>query len=302
MGADGFINVLKPPGMTSHDVVAWLRKQLGTKKIGHTGTLDPQVPGVLVLAVGRATRLIEYLVERPKSYRCELTLGLTTDTQDAGGNILEQKEVLPEHLERCCAVFAKYGGRIQQIPPMYSAVHHHGKRLYELARQGIEVERTPRDAYIYHLDIIDESFSHPPYQVLFDVTCSKGTYIRTLCHDLGQELGCGGVMSFLLRTAAGPFTIEEAWTLTEIEHAVAAGNQDFLLAMNLGIAHLPSLLVPQDRIAGVLNGVKIPVLSLPTIPEHLNNGDLLSLYGSHGMFLGIGCRKDDHIQISKVFK
>lgn len=214
---NGFLNVLKPAGMTSHDVVSFARRLLKTKKIGHTGTLDPGVAGVLVLCVGKATRLVEYILESGKKYRAELQLGLVTDTQDGFGKVIarSQPDIAADDLVR---VLAKYQGCIEQLPPMYSAVRRNGQKLYELARRGIEVERKPRPVVIYDLQLRKRQGE----RVTFDVSCSKGTYIRTLCHDIGQDLGCGACMTRLIRTAVGPFLLADSWTLeelTELERA-----------------------------------------------------------------------------------
>lgn len=205
------MNVLKPAGMTSHDVVSFVRRLLKTKKIGHTGTLDPGVAGVLVLCVGKATRLVEYILESGKKYRAELQLGLVTDTQDISGKVIAsvQPDVASADL---IDVLTKYQGCIAQLPPMYSAVKQNGQKLYELARQGMEVERKPRSVFIYDLQLRKRQGA----RVTFDVSCSKGTYIRTLCHDIGQDLGCGACMTQLIRTAVGPFLLADSWTLEEL--------------------------------------------------------------------------------------
>ncbi|WP_227766593.1 tRNA pseudouridine(55) synthase TruB [Zhaonella formicivorans] len=302
----GFINVLKPPGMTSHDVVAWMRKLLAIKKIGHAGTLDPAVPGVLVLAVGQATRLVEYVQEHHKSYRCEMLLGLTTDTQDMEGEVLCTRQVQKEHLQNLKNIFSRYIGQISQIPPMVSAVHFQGRRLYELAREGIEVEREPRQVYIYKLEIVEEFFQEPPYRLLFDVTCSKGTYIRTLCHDIGEALGCGAVMSYLLRTASGPFRVEDAWTLEEITKACAKQDFSFLLPPETGITNLPKAIVQESDVRLALNGVKISNNSLLDFPENLQTEELVTLWSPDKKLLAIGIQQgsgqNGFIRIKKVFK
>lgn len=215
---DGLINVLKPPGMTSADVVGWLRKTLKTKKIGHTGTLDPGVVGVLPICVGKGTRLAEYITGQGKTYLAEVTFGIATDTQDSfGQRIFEQKPQLQRtEVEEA---LRKFAGNVSQIPPMYSAVRKEGRHLYEYARQGFSVEREAREVTISKIELkkwYDEEFP----RALLHIECSKGTYIRTLCHDLGEALGCGAYMSFLLRVRSGPFEILSSWTLEEIEEVV----------------------------------------------------------------------------------
>ena len=212
---DGVLNIRKEKGYTSFDVVAKLRGILHMKKIGHTGTLDPEAEGVLPVVLGKATKLVDLLTEKQKTYEALLHLGLETDTQDMTGTVLEEKpvEVTEEDVE---AVIREFVGEYQQIPPMYSALKVDGKKLYELAREGKTVERKARTVHFYEIDIKEINL---PY-VRFSVTCSKGTYIRTLCHDIGQKLGCGGCMEELLRTRSGNFVWEDSMTLAQVEEAV----------------------------------------------------------------------------------
>ncbi|HEX3028072.1 MAG TPA: tRNA pseudouridine(55) synthase TruB [Clostridia bacterium] len=221
---NGIINVLKPPGMTSFDVVAYLRGVLKTRKIGHTGTLDPAAVGVLPICVGSATKVIEFITDKDKHYRAELTLGIRTDTQDSSGNIIDVRN--PDiSEEKIRSTIKSFEGKYSQIPPMYSAVKVDGKKLYELARSGITIERKPREVEIYSADILKiesgiavlEDNGIPVIRVLFDIKCSKGTYIRTLCDDIGERLGCGGHMSFLIRLGTGAFGINDSKTLDEIK-------------------------------------------------------------------------------------
>ena len=212
---NGILNVLKPPGMTSFDVVAYLRGLLKIKKIGHTGTLDPGAVGVLPVCIGKATKTIEYLVDKDKVYRAELTLGISTDTQDGLGRVVKEAKVNSSKDEIVAAV-KSFVGSYSQLPPMYSAIKKNGKKLYELARSGIEVERSPREVTIHFINIL----SIKENKIIFDVGCSKGTYIRTLCSDIGERLGCGGHMSFLVRMKAGCFTIKNSLTLERIKEMV----------------------------------------------------------------------------------
>lgn len=300
----GFINVLKPSGMTSHDVVHWMRKLLKVKKIGHTGTLDPDVPGVLILAVGQATKLIEYLPEERKSYRCEITLGITTDTQDLSGKVLKKQEVRKEHLAQFAEICQSFVGEIKQIPPMVSAVHYQGRRLYELAREGVEVAREPRDVTIYRIQIVEEFIDNPPFRYLLDITCSKGTYIRTLCHDIGEKLGCGAVMSYLLRTSSGPFDIYHALTLEEIEELAKKGDYSFVQPLEVGIGHLPAAVVKQNWVKPVLNGARIYPSHLLSYSENWETDRLLRIYSPEQKLLAIGSWREDrgsnYIQVKKV--
>lgn len=214
---DGVIPINKSAGLTSHDVVAKLRRILGTKKVGHTGTLDPQVTGVLPICVGKATRLSDYIMEMPKTYQGQLILGIATSTQDFTGNILEQKKVESIDSEKIISTFEKFIGEIDQIPPMYSAVKIDGKKLYELAREGKDIERKPRKVTIYNLSI-DKLYIENEYpKIDFTVCCSKGTYIRTLCVDIGMVLGYPAHMSKLVRLESGSFTIKESFSIEEVE-------------------------------------------------------------------------------------
>lgn len=212
---NGIINVYKERGYTSHDVVAKLRGILRQKKIGHTGTLDPEAEGVLPVCLGKATRVCDMLTEKDKIYRAVLLLGQKTDTQDTTGTVLETKEVSCT-AEQVRTVIENFVGTYAQIPPMYSALKVNGKKLCDLARAGVEVERKPREVTIFSIDI--EEIDLP--RVKMTVHCSKGTYIRTLCEDIGEKLGCGGCMESLLRTKVAQFTLEDALRLAEIEKQV----------------------------------------------------------------------------------
>ncbi len=215
---DGVLNVYKEKGYTSHDVVAKLRGILHQKKIGHTGTLDPDAQGVLPVCLGKATRLCDMLTDRSKTYEAVLLLGKETDTQDISGRILKEREPDASEREVREAVMG-FVGEYAQIPPMYSALKVNGKKLYELARAGKVVERQPRQVTVHR--IVIKSMELP--RVTMEVECSKGTYIRTLCHDIGAKLGCGGCMESLLRTRVGSFLLEDSLTLSRIEELWARG-------------------------------------------------------------------------------
>ena len=216
---DGVIVIRKEKGFTSHDVVAKLRGILHMKKIGHTGTLDPDAEGVLPVALGKATRLVDMITDKEKTYEAVMRLGVVTDTQDMSGIVLSQTTELSVTEEELCTVVSSFVGDYMQVPPMYSALKVNGKKLYELAREGKTVERKPRPVHFYEIEILDISFP----LVRFRVTCSKGTYIRTLCHDIGEKLGCGAAMESLLRTKVGRFTLDDAITLAQTEEAVQEG-------------------------------------------------------------------------------
>jgi len=303
---NGFINVLKPPGMTSHDVVSWLRQTLKIKRIGHGGTLDPDVAGVLVIAIGQATRLLEYLLTNPKSYRCEILLGMVTDSQDLSGKILEKRHVPNDYRLRFTKVTKDFIGAISQVPPMISAVHHNGRRLYELAREGLVVEREPRTVNIYSLEIVDWGEKSETPRILFDVSCSKGTYIRTLCHDIGEAIGCGATMSYLLRTASFPFTIDNAWTLEEISSALNDGRYDFILPYDYALQGMPVVTVRDEAVLKVLNGVGVDERDVVEIAGPINDGKPLCIYNRKGILLAIGIGRQQEglskIKLCKVFK
>ena len=237
--ANGILIIDKPAGWTSHDVVAKLRGLLRERRIGHAGTLDPMATGVLPVFVGRATRAVEFAAEREKEYLAGLRLGVVTDTQDTTGTVLETHPVCADR-PQVEAVLARFRGEITQIPPMYSAIKREGKKLYELARKGQEVARKPRNITIWELELLDQT---GPADFLLRCRCSKGTYIRTLCHDLGQALGCGGTLASLRRTMAAGFTLEDAVTLEDVQ----AQGEALLLPTGSLFADSPILLLKTDR-------------------------------------------------------
>ena len=221
---NGILLIDKQPDWTSNDVVAKLKGILRQRRIGHSGTLDPMATGLLVVFVGRATRAVEFAEGHDKRYIAGLRLGITTDTQDITGTVLEEKDV-PVTREELEKALERFRGQIQQIPPMYSAIKHKGQRLYDIARKGGEVERKPRAITIHDLRVIDGQEG----DWLLDVRCSKGTYVRTLCHDLGRALGCGGCMSSLRRVEAGQFSVDQAVTLSQVQQMADAGRVEELL-------------------------------------------------------------------------
>ncbi len=214
----GILNVYKEKGFTSHDVVAKLRGIVKQKKIGHTGTLDPDAEGVLPVCLGKATKLCDMLTDKDKTYEAVLLLGKTTDTQDAGGRVLSERPVSVGE-DRLKEIIVSFVGTYGQIPPMYSALKQNGKKLYELARAGITVERAPRQITIYGIRVL--SLELP--RVKMEIRCSKGTYIRTLCEDIGNAAGCGGCMEALVRTKAGQFALKDSLSLAKIEELCREG-------------------------------------------------------------------------------
>lgn len=247
---NGVLNVYKEAGFTSHDVVAKLRGICGQKKIGHTGTLDPDAVGVLPVCLGNATKLCDLLAGETKEYEAVLLLGKVTDTQDLSGTVLEEHEVTADEKEAEAAVLS-YIGNYEQIPPMYSALKVNGKKLYELARAGKEVERQARPVQIFSIRILKTELP----EITFRVECSKGTYIRTLCHDIGQKLGCGGAMKSLKRTRVGRFPIEEARTLGELERLAKEGRlEEALIPVEELFSHCPRITVKPEFERLVRNG------------------------------------------------
>lgn len=249
---DRIINILKPPNMTSHDVVGRLRRLTKIKRIGHTGTLDPMAAGVLPVCIGKSTKIIEYFEGDSKTYRCEMTLGASTDTEDAWGKVLEESDFLPSE-DAIRQALMSFIGEIDQVPPMYSALKINGQKLYDLARQGKVVERKPRRRTIHNIDIIDINLDKKT--VLYDVTCSKGTYVRTICHDVGVRLGCFAHMSFLMRTTSGQFHIKEAVTLEDLQ-----SKEDVLRrsrSIQEALDTFGKIIVPEKFTQKMINGVKI---------------------------------------------
>ena len=253
---NGIINLKKEAGMTSHDAVFKLRKILGTKKIGHGGTLDPDVVGVLPIAIGKATRMVEFMQDEGKVYEGEITLGYSTTTEDASGEVVAETPVLSPLDEKLVdEAIASLTGPISQIPPMYSAVKVNGRKLYEYARAGQQVERPERQVTIYQFDRISPiSYDGHLAHFTFRVKCSKGTYVRTLSVDLGEKLGYMAHMSHLTRTSAAGLQLEDALTLEEIAEKVEAGQLDFLHPLEIGIGDLVKVFLTPEEAAEVRFG------------------------------------------------
>lgn len=279
---NGVLNIYKEKGFTSHDVVAKMRGILQQKKIGHTGTLDPDAVGVLPVCLGNATRLADMLTDRDKEYEAAMRLGVKTDTQDLSGTVLEEKPVAVSEAE-VETVIQSFAGGYEQVPPMYSALKVNGKRLYELAREGREVERRPRSVSLYRIEIL--SMQMP--EVSIRVSCSKGTYIRTLCHDIGEKLGCGAAMSSLKRTKSGCFTLDTAITLSELERLRDEKNvEKVLIPVDAMFDELAQVHVPDIYIKAVQNG---NLFSLHQIMERRMFGpnEEVRVYDGTGRFYGI---------------
>lgn len=282
---DGIFNVLKPPGMTSHDVIGFLRRALQTKKIGHGGTLDPDAAGVLPVFAGTATRLLEFAMEGRKQYIAEFTLGQQTDTGDDSGRVIKVLPVPQLTQAGLEALLARFTGPQLQLPPMYSALKINGQKLYELARRGVEVERQPRPVEIYKLELLHFT----PASFTVAVECSKGTYIRVLGEDMAAALGTCGTMSFLLRTQVGAYTLNQSHTLQEI----AADPEGCAAAPITAVAHLPRLPLSARQAARITNGVR-------TTMAGIAEGQY-ALLGPAEEFLGIGRCLGEKVQAEKIF-
>lgn len=285
---NGIILIDKPQGWTSHDVVGKLRGILHERRIGHSGTLDPLATGLLVVFIGRATRAVEFAEADRKEYIAGLRLGMSTDTQDITGRIISKETDIPDEPEVRIAI-ERFRGELEQIPPMYSAVKIGGKKLYELARKGESIERKPRHITIFGLEITGRSDN----DYILDVVCSKGTYIRTLCHDIGAALGCGGCMSSLRRTKSGVFSVDNAYTIAEIQEAADRGEEEkLLLPIDTLFAGYTKLSVDADSEKKLKNGCIINTSS----PD-----GRFRVYSEDGEFLLLGDIKDGVMKTVKNF-
>jgi len=301
---DGILNVLKPPGMTSHDVVDYARKCVGTRRVGHTGTLDPGAAGVLVLCIGQATRLSEFLLTHEKTYRAEALLGIETETLDAEGRETARVERVDVSDEQAADAISGLVGEHEMEPPMYSAVHHKGRRLYELARAGQEVKRRPRHVTIKDAQLVRVVQERYP-RILFDVCCSAGTYVRTLCALVGQSLGCGAHLSFLLRTRVGDFCVDDALTLEQIAAAGAEDVASLLEPPEAALAHLPSFTVGREEAQRIAHGSAVSAPADALTGDGEGETTTVRVHGPTGELLCIAeCQRrggDGLLQPRKVF-
>jgi tRNA pseudouridine55 synthase len=287
---EGILPLFKPAGLTSHDCVFKIRKILKTKKVGHTGTLDPDVTGVLPICIGRATKIAEYITDAGKAYEGEVTLGFSTTTEDASGEVVESTVISSKiSREMILNVLESFIGEIEQTPPMYSAVKVNGKRLYEYARQGIEVERPTRSVKIYSIELLDnrDEFSGETISFQFRVSCSKGTYIRTLAVMIGEKLGYPSHMSKLTRIQSASFKLKDCFTLEELEQLMATGEiSAALYPLEKGISHLPKMKISDTVAEKVKNGALLPIpnelteINGPIIAE-TEQGQALAIYMQH---------------------
>lgn len=285
---NGILLIDKAPDWTSNDVVVKLKGILHQRRIGHSGTLDPMATGILVVFVGRATRAVEFAEGHDKRYLASLCLGLVTDTQDTSGRVLEQHpvSVTREELE---AALKTFRGEQEQVPPMYSAIKHKGRPLYEIARKGGQVERKARKIKVYNISLAGEAGG----DYLLDISCSKGTYVRSLCHDLGQALGCGGCMSGLRRLEAGEFRVEDAYTLAQVQEYADKGRvEELLLPVDSLFHRLPACTVTQAQEKKIRCGNELPM--------ELADGDY-RVYSPAGDFLMLGREEKGILKTLKSF-
>ena len=280
------LNIYKEKGYTSHDVVARLRRIVGQKKIGHTGTLDPEAEGVLPVCLGKATKLCDLLTDKVKTYEAVLLLGISTDTQDTTGKILEEKNTADLREEAVREVVLSFEGEYDQIPPMFSALKVGGKKLYELARDGKEVERKPRHVQIYRIRILQIDLP----RVRMEVTCSKGTYIRTLCHDIGEKLGCGGCMESLLRTRVERFGVAESLRISEVEQLMDEGTlQEHMIKVDEMFPDYQKVYLTPEASAAVRNGNSFRLGDVIWISElsGFQNAERVRVYDEERNFIAV---------------
>lgn len=309
MFENGILNINKPEGWTSQDVVAKLRGRLHIRRVGHTGTLDPMATGVLPVCFGKATRIIEYYDDDFKTYEAEMKLGMVTDTLDITGAVLETKPVDVSE-EDVIQAIDSFRGWITQIPPKYSALKVNGKPLYKYAREGVEVEIKSRKIYVEDIQPVEVNLGEN--RILFRVTCSKGTYIRTICDDIGKKLGCGGTMTALQRIQSGCFRVEDARTLPEILEMTDEELERCVIPMDETLVHLGRIeLKSMESVPFYYNGREIDtgyvnVVASPAVPEAMQEesrlGDKYRVYDPEGKFLGISSLRENTLYPEKVIR
>lgn len=295
----GVVNINKEKGYTSHDVVAKLRGIVGQKKIGHTGTLDPDATGVLPVCLGKATKLCDMLTDKDKTYETVMLLGKTTDTQDISGTVLSEASISDIDETMVTKCIGEFVGDYLQMPPMYSALKVNGKKLYELARQGIEVERKKRPVVIHEIHILEIDLP----RVRMEISCSKGTYIRTLCHDIGQKLGCGACMEELTRTRVGRFELADSFTLQQVEEMKESGRlEEIIVPIDAMFSEYEAVTIKKEFAAFAYNGNLF-------MPKHicekitLTDGKQVRVYDEEGTFIAIYAFQKEKwmFQIVKMF-
>ena len=293
---EGILPVDKSEGWTSHDVVAKIRRLIGVRKVGHAGTLDPMATGVLLLCLGRATRLVSYLVAKEKEYRVSVRLGIATDTFDAEGVVVERSEAVPSDLNTIRKSLERFEGEIDQVPPMFSALKVGGKKLYSLARRGKVVEREPRKVHIHKIEL--EGLDGRDLNLR--VVCSKGTYVRTLADDLGRSLGCGGHVASLRRIRVGDIRVEDCETIDAVVMSYRDGRlAESLLPTDYPILELPAIQLDRSILTRFCSGQRVHPENRFSGPE----GSKVRVVGCDGLFYGIGTfARDDTIRASSVFR
>jgi tRNA pseudouridine55 synthase len=297
---NGLIAVWKEQGYTSHDVVAKLRGILHQKKIGHTGTLDPQAKGVLAVGLGLGTKTFDLLPDHWKTYEAEVTFGVQTDTEDIWGNVLKTHDVskTPEEITQAICSFE---GTYDQIPPMYSALKYNGQKLYELARKGIEIERKPRTVHINTLRVNDINLSDKQKTVTITVDCSKGTYIRSLCDDIGKKLGCGACMMKLTRTRVGEFMLDDTLTLNQISALVLKGEiEDRITGIDKIFSDYQEITFAEEYSRYLHNGNKLSREQIPA-DVAINDNEKYRVYDSDKCFIGVYEFRDEVLYPVKIF-
>lgn len=290
---DGVIVINKPWGKTSHDMVYFIRKTTGIKKVGHTGTLDPAATGVLPICIGKATKAADMLTASDKAYRAELVLGMTTDTLDAEGEVLTEQPCAYVTKQMLEDTIKKFIGEVYQIPPMFSAIKKDGKKLYELAREGKTVEREKRRVFIHNIELL--SFDSERGTAEIAVDCSKGTYIRTLCEDIGMSLGCGAYTNRLVRTKSGRFSLEESYTVEQITDMAVTGDlEKHIIPVSELFCEYDKVTVSERQAQLVKNGVRIR-------KSGLSDGNLYRVFSQSGQFLALSEYKDGVLILKKAF-
>lgn len=290
----GILNVDKPKGLTSHDVVDLIRKATRQRQVGHAGTLDPIATGVLPLCLGNATKLSEFLTAEEKEYRLVCRFGLETDTQDITGETIAAKPAEELSLELIEDLLPRFRGGIQQIPPMVSAKRHQGKRLYDLARQGVEVEREPIQVTIFELEVL--GYAAPDLEIR--VLCSKGTYVRTLCHDMGQALGYGAVMASLVRTRCGPLSVADAIDAALLKDPDSV--REHLISPDLVLTKFPSVTIQDNEVKAWMTGRSIRSGAILSTSTSYDRDALLRIKSRDGRLVGLGRSMFDSAQVARL--
>ncbi len=282
-GYDGVLNMYKPRGWSSYKVVEEVKWRVPVEKVGHAGTLDPNATGVLPVCLGRATKIVPYLLEATKTYVATMRLGVVTDTQDSEGKVIQEACSVMVRDDQLEAALAQFRGPGAQVPPMYSALRHRGERLYSLARKGLTVDREPREIRVYDLRLLGRD----DRDVTFRITCSSGTYVRTLCHDIGRALGCGAHLRLLERVRVGPFSIETAVLPERLNAAGADGLRGILTPINEALAFLPTVELRGECVRKVLHGMPVAKGFLCNLSGQIAKGSLVRVSNAEGRLIAV---------------